>query len=133
MMYMEDLMAGMEDAPPLDEDGIARAGTPLTNAEIAKREDVVAAMQTVYDPEIPVNIYELGLVYNYDLGEKGDVDVMMTLTAPGCPVAGVLPGHLARTIADVEGVGQVSVQLTWDPPWDPSMMSEAARVELNMF
>ena len=133
MMYMEDLTAGMEDAPPLDEDGIARSGTPLENSEIAKREDVVTAMQTVFDPEIPVNIYELGLVYTYDQKENGDVDVMMTLTAPGCPVAGVLPGHLARTIAEVEGVGEVSVQLTWDPPWDPSMMSEAARVELNMF
>jgi FeS assembly SUF system protein len=134
MMYMEEAFAAMDDAPPLDENGIAHSGDPLTpGTQPASREDVVAAMQTVYDPEIPVNIYELGLIYSYDIEITGDVHVFMTLTAPGCPVAGVLPGHLARTVAAIDGVGVTSVELAWDPPWEPSMMSEAARVELNMF
>ena len=94
---------------------------------------VIEAMRQVYDPEIPVNVYELGLIYGFDINEAGDVSVQMTLTAPGCPVAGVLPGHLAKTVGEVEGVGRVEVELTWDPPWTPALMSEEARVELNMF
>ena len=134
MMQVEEAFRAMEDAPPLDEDGVARTGATLQPGDkVADLAEVVAAMQTVYDPEIPVNIFELGLVYRYDMEITGDVSVDMTVTAPGCPVAGTLPGHLARTIAAVEGVGEVAVQLTWDPPWDPSMMSEVARVELNMF
>ena len=91
------------------------------------------AMQQVYDPEIPVNIYELGLIYEYRIDDEGTVEIRMTLTAPGCPVAGVLPGHLAQTVAQVDGVGEVEVELVWDPPWTPELMSEAARLELNMF
>lgn len=122
------------DVPPLDADGVARAGEPLAPGTApAGREAVADAIRTVYDPEIPVNIYELGLIYELSIGENGNVDVSMTLTAPGCPVAGVLPGQVAERVAAVEGVGEVAVQLTWDPPWDPSMMSEAARVELDMF
>ena len=94
---------------------------------------VIDAMREVYDPEIPVNIYELGLIYKYEIDTAGSVDIQMTLTAPGCPVAGVLPGHLARTVSEVDGVGEVVVELVWDPPWTMDMMSEAAKVELNMF
>jgi len=138
MMYMDgmdDMMAQFEGAPELDENGVARAGAALPEGHgaVAEIANVVEAMSTVYDPEIPVNIFELGLIYKYNIDAKGDVDIDMTLTAPGCPVAGVLPGHLAKTVAEIEGVGRVSVQLAWEPPWDVSMMSEAARLELNMF
>ena len=135
MMYDDALMfEGFEGVPELDADGVARAVGPLiAGGTVASLEAVIDAAKTVYDPEIPVNIYELGLVYELDIDVSGKVVVSMTLTAPGCPVAGVLPGKLAQTIADVDGVGEVEVRLTWDPTWDMSMMSEAARVELNMF
>ena len=94
---------------------------------------IIAQLQTVYDPEIPVNIFELGLIYDYKIDSAGAVEIQMTLTAPGCPVAGILPGHLARTVSEAEGVGEVVVELVWDPPWSMEMMSEAARVELDMF
>ena len=118
----------------MDEDGKARAGVALEDGvAVAAESLVIGAMREVYDPEIPVNIYELGLIYNYEINTMGSVEIQMTLTAPGCPVAGVLPGHLARTVSEVEGVGEVIVELVWDPPWSMDMMSEAARVELNMF
>jgi len=122
------------DAPPLDADGVARAGAPKP-AEVpaADETDVVAALKTCYDPEIPVDIYELGLVYRCDVAADGNVEIDMTVTAPGCPVAGTLPGEVARKVAEVEGVGEVAVHLVWDPPWDQSRMSETARLELNMF
>ncbi len=120
--------------PELDEDGKARAGEPLAEGVAAASEAaVIDAMREVYDPEIPVNIFELGLIYDYKVSGAGDVEIQMTLTAPGCPVAGILPGHLARTVSEADGVGEVVVELVWDPPWDMSMMSEGARVELDMF
>jgi FeS assembly SUF system protein len=120
--------------PELDDDGKARAGTPLADGvAVAAESIVVDAMREVYDPEIPVNIFELGLIYDYKVSAAGAVDIQMTLTAPGCPVAGVLPGHLARTVSEAEGVGEVVVELVWDPPWTMDKMSEAARVELDMF
>jgi FeS assembly SUF system protein len=135
MMYDDNpLMAGFEGVPELDEDGVARAGAPLApGMPIAEREALVDAIRTVYDPEIPVNIYELGLVYEFEQKPDGDVKVTMTLTAPGCPVAGVLPGKVAEVLTALPGVGRVEVHLTWEPMWEPSMMSEAARVELDMF
>lgn len=96
-------------------------------------ERVTIAIKSVYDPEIPVDIYELGLIYNCDIAADGTVAIDMTLTAPGCPVAGILPGQVAEAAAGVAGVGEVAVEIVWDPPWDPSRMSEAARVELDMF
>ena len=132
--YGGDDLFGHLNGPELDEDGKARAGTVLADGvTVATEADVVAAMSEVYDPEIPVNIYELGLIYEHKIDPAGSVEIQMTLTAPGCPVAGVLPGHLARTVSEVEGVGEVVVALVWDPPWSMDMMSEAARVELNMF
>lgn len=116
------------------EDGIAKAGAPRDpSVPVATIEAVIEGVKTVYDPEIPVNIYELGLIYKCEIDEKGDVEIDMTLTAPACPVAGILPGQVAEAAAKVEGVGEVSVEVVWDPPWDPSRMSEAARLELDMF
>ena len=94
---------------------------------------IVEALKTVYDPEIPVNIYELGLIYDIDIQEEGAVKVKMTLTAPGCPVAGTLPGEVQAKVAGAPGVTSAEVELVWDPAWNPSMMSEAARLELGMF
>ena len=90
-------------------------------------------MKTVYDPEIPVDVYELGLIYRIDINDDRDVDVEMTLTAPGCPVAGDMPGWVENAVGAVEGVSLVRVQLVFNPPWDPSRMSDEARVALNMF
>ena len=93
--------------------------------------DVIRALKTVFDPEIPVDIYELGLVYKVDLSDERVLTIDMTLTAPGCPVAGEMPGWVADAIAPVEGVRQVDVDLTWDPPWGMDMMSDEARLELG--
>ena len=95
--------------------------------------DMVAALKTVYDPEIPVDIYELGLIYKIDVDDDRNVKVDMTLTAPGCPVAGEMPIWVEEAIHMVEGVGDVKVNLTFDPPWDISKMSEEALVALNMY
>ena len=94
---------------------------------------IVEALKTVFDPEIPVDIYELGLIYDIDIQEGGAVEVKMTLTAPGCPVAGTLPGDVKNKVESVPGVTAANVELVWDPPWNPSMMSEAARLQLGMF
>lgn len=94
---------------------------------------IVAAIKTVYDPEIPVDIYELGLIYKIDVADNKDVAVDMTLTAPGCPVAGEMPEMLKSALELVEGIGKVAVNMTFDPPWTPDRMSEEARLELNMF
>ena len=109
-------------------------GTPLIRPSTTDHplyDDVVAACRTVFDPEIPVNIYDLGLVYTIEIGDEGDVDVAMSLTAPGCPVAGEMPGWVADAITPVPGVRQVDVDLTWDPPWGMDMMSDEARLELG--
>lgn len=94
---------------------------------------IVEALKTVFDPEIPVDIYELGLIYDVDLQEDGAVKIKMTLTAPGCPVAGSLPIDVKNKVESVPGVTSAEVELVWDPAWNPSMMSEAARLQLGMF
>ena len=96
-------------------------------------DDIIAALKTVYDPEIPVDIYELGLIYKVDVSDNRDVKVDMTLTAPGCPVAGQMPEWVADAIRSVEGVNDVDVDMVFDPPWDPTRMSDEARVALNMY
>ena len=96
-------------------------------------DDVIAAIATVFDPEIPVNIYELGLIYAVDLHDDGRVKVEMTLTAPGCPSAQELPVQVRDAVLTVSGVCGCEVETVWDPPWDPSRMSEDARLSLNMF
>jgi FeS assembly SUF system protein len=94
---------------------------------------LVMALKTVYDPEIPVDIYELGLIYKVDVSDAKDVTVDMTLTAPNCPVAGEMPAMVKTALEKVEGIGQVAVNMTFDPPWTPERMSEEAKLELNMF
>ncbi|HXU44612.1 MAG TPA: SUF system Fe-S cluster assembly protein [Thermoanaerobaculia bacterium] len=107
---------------------------PSTEADIAELElAVVDVLKTVYDPEIPVNIHELGLIYDLDVQPTGHVHVQMTLTAPACPVAGSLPGEIQAKVETVPGVTSAEVELVWEPPWDPSRMSEAARLQLGMF
>ena len=96
-------------------------------------QKLIAALKTVYDPEIPVDIYELGLIYKVDVADNKDVTVDMTLTAPGCPVAGEMPNMVTEALKTVKGVGQVKVNMTFDPPWTPDRMSEEAKLELNMF
>lgn len=96
-------------------------------------EHIVEALRACYDPEIPVNIYELGLIYSVDVDPAGAVDIKMTLTSPACPVAGTLPGEVEARVRDVEGVSDARVEVVWDPPWEPAMMTEAAKLELNMF
>ena len=93
---------------------------------------VIEAISQVYDPEIPVNIYELGLIYRLDVARDGSVEVDMTLTSPACPVAGSLPGDVEARVREVEGVNDVHIELVWDPPWTPEKMTEAARLELGM-
>src|SRR5690606_16705221 len=96
-------------------------------------QDIVGALKTVYDPEIPVDIYELGLIYKVDISDDRDVAIDMTLTAPGCPVAGEMPGWVQDAVMKVEGLKSCNVNLVFDPPWDQSLMSDEARLQLNMF
>jgi len=90
-------------------------------------------LRTVYDPEISTNIYDLGLIYTIDMLGEHDIAIKMTLTAPGCPVAGILPGQVERAVEMVDGVGRCQVELVWDPPWTKDLMSDEARLELGMF
>ena len=110
-------------------------GLPAAAATVAAtvEESIVEALKTVYDPEIPVNIYEMGLIYDLNLEADGRVQIKMTLTSPGCPVAGTLPGEVKDRVEQVPGVASAEVEVVWDPVWNPSMMSEAARLELGMF
>ncbi|MEO8652295.1 MAG: SUF system Fe-S cluster assembly protein [Hyphomicrobiaceae bacterium] len=122
-------------APP----SITEGGTPVEGSKLSAEQleqmtaDIVGALKTVYDPEIPSDIYELGLIYKIDIDDDRNVEVDMTLTAPGCPVAGEMPTWVENAVASVDGVGQVTVNLTFDPPWDQSRMSDEARLALNMF
>ena len=106
----------------------------LSQAELDRlTDDLVAALKTVFDPEIQVDIYELGLIYKVDVNDDRDVLVEMTLTAPGCPVAGEMPGWVEDAVKKVEGVRSARANLVFDPPWDPSKMSDEAKLALNMF
>jgi len=96
-------------------------------------DDIISALKTVYDPEIPADIYELGLVYRIDIEDNRSVKIDMTLTAPGCPVAGEMPGWVQNAVGAVEGVSDVEVNMTFDPPWTPDRMSEEARVALGWY
>lgn len=109
-------------------------GTPLiapSSTDHPLYEQVVEACRTVYDPEIPVNIYELGLIYTIDISGENEVAIKMSLTAPGCPVAGEMPGWVADAVEPLPGVKQVDVELVWEPPWGMDMMSDEARLELG--
>ncbi|QIE42261.1 SUF system Fe-S cluster assembly protein [Meridianimarinicoccus aquatilis] len=119
--------ASQSDTAPME-------GAPLIRPSTTDHplfDSVVEACRSVYDPEIPVNIYDLGLVYTINIDAEGAVGVIMTLTAPGCPVAGEMPGWLAEAIEPLPGVKTVDVEITWDPPWGMDMMSDEARLELG--
>jgi FeS assembly SUF system protein len=108
--------------------------TTLSQAELDRlTDDIVTELKTVYDPEIPVDIYELGLIYKVDINDDRHVDVEMTLTAPGCPVAGEMPGWVEAAVARVRGVSSVKVNLVFEPPWTSARMSDEAKLELNMY
>jgi len=98
----------------------------------AVKQGIIEAMKTCYDPEIPVNIYDLGLIYEIDVQPFGDVHVLMTLTSPNCPAVETLPAEVEEKVGGVEGVRKASLDLTWEPAWTPEMMSEAAKLELGM-
>ena len=110
------------------------ASSVLPANELARlTDDIVSALKTVYDPEIPADIYELGLIYKIDIDDDRNVDVEMTLTAPGCPVAGEMPIWVENAVGSVDGVGQVKVEIVFDPPWTPERMSEEAQVAVGWF
>ena len=110
------------------------APAALPEGELARlTDDIIAALKTVYDPEIPSDIYELGLIYKIDVADDRSVAIEMTLTTPNCPSAQELPTMVENAVASVPGVGQVKVDIVWDPPWDPSRMSDEARTMLNMW
>jgi len=106
--------------------------TPAPTGTEALRSAIVDALKGVYDPEIPVNIYDLGLIYDLHIDDTGNVDIKMTLTAPGCPVAQTFPGTVECAVKCVEGVTDARVELVWDPPWDKDRMTEAAKLQLGM-
>ena len=115
-------------------DGSHTAWTPDGETSVKPTEDaIIAAIGEVYDPEIPVNIYELGLIYAIEIGDDNAVKVEMTLTAPACPSAQELPEQVRDAVMSVPGVSSCDVETVWDPPWDPSRMTEEARLQLNMF
>ena len=119
-----------ENRHPDDNEQATSAGD--ANVDLVQlRERITAALKSCYDPEIPVDIYELGLIYGVELDDAGRALVRMTLTSPACPVAGSLPGEVEARVRDVEGVSSARVELVWDPPWDKEMMSEAAKLTLG--
>lgn len=134
----EDTVAS-KDAAPRAETGEKKPGAAAAASALAPEEidrltaDIVEALKTVYDPEIPADIYELGLIYRVDIDDDRHVDIEMTLTTPGCPVAGEMPGWVESAVSVVPGVKDVSVNLTFDPPWDKSRMSDEAKLAVNMF
>ena len=125
--------------PPAESAGAASASAQpssgaLPEAEIARlTDDIVAGLKTVYDPEIPADIYELGLIYKIDISDNRAVTIDMTLTTPNCPAAQELPIMVENAVLSVPGVGEAKVNIVWDPPWDPSRMSDEARTVLNMW
>jgi FeS assembly SUF system protein len=126
---LSDFLPGASAA---DRDFVARAGAALApGTPPAARDAVIEALQSVHDPEIPVNIYDLGLIYRLDIAGNGNVAVEMTLTAPGCPVAGEIPGKVAEAVAAVRGVGEVEVRLVWEPAWTKQCMSDDAKLALG--
>ena len=128
------LAASSLAAPSLKDGGTPVEGSKLSAEELEQlTADIVTALKTVYDPEIPCDIYELGLIYKIDISDERHVTVDMTLTAPGCPVAGEMPTWVENAVCSVAGIQGATVNLTFDPPWEQSRMSDEARLALNMF
>ncbi len=124
----------MTDAAATPETVSADAPAPLSQDELNRLTDqLIDKLKTVYDPEIPVDIYELGLIYKVDVSDSKDVAIDMTLTAPGCPVAGEMPGWVRDAVMEIPGLKSCNVELVFEPPWDASRMSYEAKLQLNMF
>ncbi|MBB3945890.1 FeS assembly SUF system protein [Rhizobium skierniewicense] len=120
--------------PNTDVSAVVATSSTIAPDELARiSDDVIAALKTVYDPEIPADIFELGLIYKIDVEDDRMVKIMMTLTAPGCPVAGEMPGWVENAVGAVEGVSGVTVEMTFDPPWTPDRMSEEAQVAVGWY
>jgi FeS assembly SUF system protein len=118
----------------MDDASLHAAAGGLSQTELdALTDELVAKLKTVFDPEIPVDIYELGLIYKVDVSDERDVVIDMTLTAPGCPVAGDMPDWVREAVMSIPSIKSCAVNLVFDPPWDPSLMSDEAKLELNMF
>ena len=131
---MSDPTTEKTDSAAFAEAWDAPQKSALAQAEIDRMtDDIIEALKSLFDPEIPVDIYELGLIYKVDLSDDRDVVVEMTLTAPGCPVAGEMPLWVEQAVMKVDGVRSARAELTFDPPWDPSKMSDEAKLALNMF
>jgi FeS assembly SUF system protein len=126
--------APAEQQPAQESQNAPASQSELSSEEIGRLTDeIVAAIKSVYDPEIPADVYELGLIYRIDIGDDRAIAVDMTLTTPNCPSAQELPGMVENAVASVPGVGPVTVKVVWEPPWDPSRMSDEARAVLNMW
>ena len=131
--HRDVLHTGLEPAvAPASAPGVEVSAIPQEELD-RLTDELIGALKTVFDPEIPVDIYELGLIYKVDVSDDRDILVEMTLTAPGCPVAGEMPGWVQDAVVQVPGVRSCHVDLTFDPPWDPSKMSDEAKLQLNMF
>jgi FeS assembly SUF system protein len=133
MMMMDETAAQTEnsEAQPAND---AVSASAIPQDELARlTDDIVGALKTVYDPEIPADIYELGLIYRIDIEDDRSVKIDMTLTAPGCPVAGEMPGWVENAVSSVEGVSGVDVKMVFDPPWTPDRMSEEAQVAVGWY
>ena len=130
---MDDVSTTAETAPETAGNGIVSASAIPADELARLTDDIVSALKTVYDPEIPADIYELGLVYKIDIEDDRSVKIDMTLTAPGCPVAGEMPGWVENAVGAVEGVSGVEVKMTFDPPWTPDRMSEEAQVAVGWY
>jgi FeS assembly SUF system protein len=131
-------MEQLEQPATTESDGanlaLSASGSAIPSDELERlTHDIIAALKTVYDPEIPADIYELGLIYKVDLDDDRNVAIDMTLTAPGCPVAGEMPGWVENAVSLVPGVGNVTVSMVFDPPWDQSRMSDIAKVALDWY
>ena len=127
-------MSENEDTNPTDATVAQGTGSAIPQPELARlSDDIVSALKTVYDPEIPADIYELGLIYKIDIEDDRAVKIDMTLTAPGCPVAGEMPGWVQDAVGTVEGVSGVEVNMVFDPPWTPDRMSEEARFAVGCY
>ena len=134
MIEQDTSEANLAAAAPAEAAAAAAPGPALPADEVARMtDDIVSALKTVYDPEIPADIYELGLIYKIDIADDRAVAIEMTLTTPNCPSAQELPTMVENAAASVPGVGEVKVNIVWDPPWDPSRMSDEARAVLNMW
>lgn len=128
---MEEQGASQAQAGPND---ASFSGSALSPEELERMTgDIIAALKTVYDPEIPADIYELGLIYKVDIEDDRTIKIDMTLTAPGCPVAGEMPGWVQNAVATVEGVMDVEVNMVFDPPWTPDRMSEEAQIAVGLW